>query len=88
MITVYDNQGARVFTLDPWPQMVFLDANGRLTISAYVDYVASKYKKEIPIDLDKTILSMIDLLLKDKLISLSEVLREPDPENHEPIKNK
>ncbi|MFX1705651.1 hypothetical protein PV783_16915 [Chitinophaga sp. CC14] len=86
MITIIDSHSPRMITLDPWPQMVLLGASGKLTISEYVDYVASKYKKEIPADLDTTILSMIDLLLKDKVISLSEVIREPDPENNRPFK--
>jgi hypothetical protein len=86
MITINDNHAPRVITLDPWPQMIFLHATGKLTISEYVDYVASKYKKEIPADLDSTILSMIDLLLKERVICLSEVLREPDPQHNRPFK--
>jgi len=85
-ITINDNHAPRVITLDPWPQMIFLDANGKQTISEYVDYVASKYKKEIPTDLDTIILSMIELLLKERVICLSEVLREPDPEHNRPFK--
>jgi hypothetical protein len=86
MITINDNHAPRVITLDPWPQMIFLHATGKLTISEYVDYVASKYKKAIPADLDSTILSMIDLLLKERVICLSEVLREPDSANNRPFK--
>ncbi|MEZ2442824.1 hypothetical protein AB6805_13965 [Chitinophaga sp. RCC_12] len=86
IITIIDSHAPRMITLDPWPQMVFLGASGKLTIGEYAYYVVSKYKKEIPADLDITILSMIDLLLKDKVICLSEVIREPDPENNRPFK--
>lgn len=85
MITIVDNHAPRMITLDPWPQMIFLDATGKLTISEYVDFVAYKYKKNIPIDLDTIILSMINLLLEDKVICLSEVLREPDPYHRLPV---
>lgn len=86
MITINDNYAPRVITLDPWPQMIFLDATGKLTISEYVDFVGSKYKNEIPTDLDTIILSMIELLLKDKVIRLSDVLKEPAPAHNRPFK--
>jgi hypothetical protein len=86
MITVIDSHASRVFTMDPWPQLIFLAANGKLTITEYVSHLAGKYKKEIPSDLDNTVLSMIELLLKDKIIGLSTVPREPDPANNLPIK--
>lgn len=85
-ITINDNHAPRVITLDPWPQMIFLDATDKLTISEYTDYVASKYKKQIPADLDTVILSTIERLLKERVICLSLVLREPDPEHNRPFK--
>lgn len=75
-----------MITLDPWPQMVFLDATGKMTISEYVDFIACKYKKEVPADLNTIILSMIDLLLKDDVVSLSETPREPDSKHNLPFK--
>jgi len=32
MITVNDPNGPRVLTMDPWPQLVFLAANGQMTV--------------------------------------------------------
>ncbi|MGO4289856.1 hypothetical protein [Chitinophaga sp. RAB17] len=85
LITVIDSHGPRMITMDPWLQMIFLDATGKLTITEYVDFIADKYKKEIPADLNTIILSMTDLLLKDKVICLSLVPREPDLEHNRPL---
>ncbi|RBL90076.1 hypothetical protein DF182_26760 [Chitinophaga flava] len=86
MITIIDSHSPRMITLDPWPQMVFLGATGRLMVSEYINFVASKYKQKIPADLDVTILLMIDKLVAEKLISLSAVQTEPDPQHNLPLK--
>lgn len=86
MITIIDSHAPRMITLDPWPQLVFLGASGKLTISEYVHLMARKYDKLIPPNLDTTVLSMIDLLLKDQVICLSGAQREPDPEHNRPFK--
>lgn len=86
MITVIDSAAPRMITMDPWPQMIFLDATGKQTIGEYVNFIAGKYQKNIPADLDITILSMIELLLKDDVISLSMVPREPDKEHQAPVR--
>ncbi|MBC9929387.1 hypothetical protein [Chitinophaga qingshengii] len=84
-ITIIDNTAPRVITMDPWPQMIFLDATGKQTINEYVNFIAGKYKNNVPADLDTTILSMIDLLLKENVICLSTVPREPDPQHQVPV---
>jgi hypothetical protein len=63
--------------MDPWPQIVYLAADGRKTISEFVYYMASQYDDEkIPTELDKTILEMIDSLLSQKLIELSDIKKD------------
>ena len=51
----------RMLTLDPWPQIIFLAADGQLSVTEYINYVAGKYSGNIPENLDRTI---IDELLK------------------------
>ncbi|MBB6464136.1 hypothetical protein [Flammeovirga kamogawensis] len=73
-IHVIDNNAPRMITMDPWPQHIFLEAKGQITIHEFVYEMASQYgrKETIPNELDKTVLEIIDSLLKDKLITLIE----------------
>lgn len=71
-ISVFDPCGPRVITLDPWPQIVFLDAKGKLTVSEYVEYMASKYTSQIPDKLDETIINQLNSLFNIKLIAYSD----------------
>ena len=73
MIHVTDNHAPRMITMDPWPQLIYLEADGQKTIHEFVYDMVSKYgrKQPIPADLDSTILQMIDSLMEDRLINLS-----------------
>lgn len=77
-ITVTDPGQPRMFTLDPWPEKIFLEAQGKLTVTEYVNQVAGDYKDEVPGQLDEIILKTIQMLLDVKLIQLSEVPVELD----------
>lgn len=74
-IHVFDPNAPRIITMDPWPQIVFLAANGQKMTHEFVSYLASQYSRneQIPEELDKTILELIDDLLKEKLIELSDI---------------
>lgn len=71
-IHIFDPHGTRLITLDEWPQLVFLDAKGKLTVSEYIDYVASKYPSKIPRELDETIIYQLNTLAEEKLIEYSD----------------
>ncbi len=73
-IYVVDSNNSRMITLDPWPQLVYLDATGEKTISEFVYEMAGKYGRgeAIPKDLDLTLLETIDLLINEKLIKLAD----------------
>lgn len=83
-IMVVDPNTPRVVTFDPWPRIIFLEAQGKQTVTEFVFYMASQYEKKIPIELDETILSMIDNVLKTGLIRLSNVPVELDPKHAKP----
>lgn len=74
MIHVIDNHAPRMITMDPWPQVIFLEANGQKTIHDFVYEMASKYgrKETVPEELDATIIELINSLLDDKLIEISD----------------
>ena len=77
VIYVNDPCGPRVLTLDPWPQLVFIGANGVLTVSEYVHYMADKYDSAIPDALDKTIIHELNTLLNYKIIAFSAIKQRP-----------
>lgn len=72
MIQIVDNNAPRLITLDPWPQLIFLNATGEKTIAAFVNKMVNMYgaKEKIPENLDTNILEMVATLLNEKLIAL------------------
>ena len=71
-ITVIDPHSPRVITMDAWPQIIFLDALGQLTVSQYIDLLSTKYFGKIPDDLDKTVILFLDDLVDLKIIEYSD----------------
>lgn len=69
-IRVLDPKSPRIITMDAWPQLVFLEANGQKTIEDLVLHMAKQYKK-IPNELDEVLLHQIDQLIKEGLIALN-----------------
>jgi len=74
---VVDPHNPRVLTLDPWPQYIFIAANGQMTITEYVRYMADKYRGHIPKLLDKTIVDEVLTLLSYGIIELVEKKQRP-----------
>ena len=74
MIRVIDSKNPRVITMDPWPQKIYLEALGQLTVEDYVHTVAKEYPKgNVPEELDVIILEMLeDLVYGEKIISFSD----------------
>lgn len=77
-IHVTDNNAPRMITMDPWPQMIFLDSDGQKTIEEYIFELTGKYgrKQPIPEDLDNEVINLIEKLVNDKLIGLSDTKYE------------
>ncbi len=70
-IVVHDPHGPRMITMYEWPQIIFLDAKGKLTVTEYVDYMAEQYSK-VPKGLDNTIIEQLNSLFELKLIDFSD----------------
>lgn len=70
-ISVLDPKSPRMITMDAWPQLVFLEANGQKTIEEFILHMAKQYKK-IPNELDEVILHQINQLFKEGLINLND----------------
>lgn len=79
-ITVTDPHNPRVLTLDPWPQLIFLNATGEKTIAQFVYYMADEYSDKIPGALDKTVIGEIETLIEYSIIELSEIKKAIHPQ--------
>jgi hypothetical protein len=77
-VVVTDPNNARILTLGPWPQYVFIAANGQMTVTEYVYYMADKYSSAIPELLDKTIIDEVVSLVNYGIIKLVEKKQRPE----------
>ena len=75
MIRVIDSKNPRTITMDPWPQKIYLEALGQLTVEDYVHTVAKEYpKSNAPKELDIIILEMLeDLVYGEKVVAFSNI---------------
>lgn len=85
-IIAIDQHAPRLVTMDPWPQLIFLAAEGQKTIEEYVYFMAEQYIGKVPAKLDETIIDEIQTLLKERMIVLSETKRRPEPDFDMPKK--
>lgn len=83
-IHIYDPHGPRRITLDPWPQRVFLEAKGNLTVSDYIHQLASLYKTNIPKKLDDMIIYQLNTLYREKVIEYSDTAIQLEPRFENP----
>ena len=77
-ITVIDPHQPRMLTMDPWPQIIFLEADGQKTVAEFIAYIAGNYSGEIPEELDKTIIEELLKLVDYKIVQLSEKKGRPE----------
>jgi hypothetical protein len=83
-IMITDSKSPRVFTLDTWPQMVFVAADGQYTVREYVHHMALQYSGNVPDNLDTTILQQLETLANHNIIRLVDSKRRPAPEHDRP----
>lgn len=70
-IFVTDNRSLKTITLEEWPQLFFLNANGQMTVTEYVRYIADQYTTDIPDTLDHTIVYGLLELASQQLIKFT-----------------
>ncbi|WP_336515564.1 hypothetical protein [Pollutibacter soli] len=83
-VVVIDPKQPRLLTLDPWPEMIFLSADGQKTVAEYIHYAAEKYEGTVPDLLDKTIINEIESLLHYGILELTPIRSRPDIANDKP----
>ncbi|SFM86156.1 hypothetical protein SAMN05428949_1081 [Chitinophaga sp. YR627] len=84
-ITVTDPHGPRMITMDPWPETIFLNANGKLTVREYIEETARAYNGNVPALLDKCIIEELEKLVFElRIIELTDVPNAIRPEFEKP----
>jgi hypothetical protein len=66
-------------------QLVFMDAKGQMTVRQYIEYAAIKDKFGLNEDLDLAIIALIDMLLADGIIGLSDTPKKLVPRYKKPL---
>jgi hypothetical protein len=87
-ITVVDKNRPRMITMDPWPQLVYLEATGTKTIRELIYELAKKYSGNVPTGLDSTVLHEINSLLKENIIELKDEISFLPDNILNPVKGK
>jgi hypothetical protein len=78
-IAVVDPHQPRMITMDPWPQIVFLAADGQKTVAEFIFDMADKYTGAIPGHLDKTVIDeLMKLVEKYRIVQFSEQRKRPE----------
>ncbi|HEY0975957.1 MAG TPA: hypothetical protein VGE21_00690 [Flavobacteriales bacterium] len=72
MIHVMDPHAPRMITMDPWPQLVFLGANGERTVAQFIQYMRHQYSGIAPSDLDSVIIEQLGLLVQEGIVAFSD----------------
>lgn len=85
IIAVIDPHNPRMLSMDPWPQSVFLAAEGQKTISEYIYAVADEYTGDIPGQLDQTIIEEIEKLAGFRIIMLVNEQQHLNPLFKDPV---
>lgn len=88
VIAVIDPHHPRKLSMDPWPQSVFLAADGQKTISEYTYSVADAYTGEIPPQLDQIIIEEIEKLISYRIIMLVNEPQDLNPLFKQPVSKK
>jgi hypothetical protein len=69
-----------VFRPTGWPQDIFINANGAMTVAEYVHYTASRYSDKIPYELDQIIIMELIKLSGQQLITFVDSKQKPGPD--------
>lgn len=61
-----------MITMDPWPRLIFLEAEGQKTVHDFFYQMVSQYRRDEPVpdDLDVEVLEIIESLINERLIGL------------------
>lgn len=71
MIAVHKDRPG-IVTFDPWPALAFTAADGMHTVAQFIEHLSSQYEGGPPDGLQEQILGLIQQLVDEKVVRLSE----------------
>lgn len=71
-VVAYDPNAPRIITFDPWPQQIFLNATGLVTVHEFLNTMAGLYNGRVPELLDRTIIDETERMVKCNYIAFSD----------------
>lgn len=83
-VFVTDPRSLKTTALEQWEQLVFLSANGQMTVTDFVKYMADQYTDPIPETLDHVIIDALLNLAGQQLIKFSSSKKLVPPEFEQP----
>lgn len=83
-VFVTDPRSLKTTALEQREQLVFLSANGYMTVTDFVKYIADQYPDTIPATLDYTIIDTLLNLASQQLIKFSSSKELVPPEFEQP----
>jgi hypothetical protein len=69
-IVLHDDSAPRVITLDPWPELIFLAADGQRTIGDYIEELRTMYDDSPPDGLENYVLGLVADMEADRYIRI------------------
>jgi hypothetical protein len=69
---VVDRNSPRVITMDPWPQLVFLAADGEQTVQQFVDRLGASYAGGTPAGLSAQVEGIIAQLVQEGVLETTD----------------
>lgn len=84
-IAVIDPRSPRVMTMDPWPQMIFLMADGEHTVAQLITHLSSQYQGGAPPGLADQVRDIVLLLEREGVVQLHAQPKLLPPEFARPV---
>ena len=65
-VYLVDPNNPRIITMDPWPQLIFIHADGTKSVKEFIEWLAGEYKRSIPETLIGDVIELIETLRNDE----------------------
>jgi hypothetical protein len=72
MFCVNPRTHAGVITMDPWPKLVFLAADGEHTIEQLIASLSASYESGAPPGLGDQVIAIVNTLVKEGIVELAD----------------
>lgn len=80
-ITLIDDSSPKMITLEPMMQLVYLEADGQLTVQKFLDWLSQEYEAdELPENFEEEMIGLLMFMAENGLIQFADEQVELDDE--------